>query len=199
MKKLIFTLFILIFTLGFTENVLDEVNTLETLPEDSAIKQEENAAPKTVPKTTPKTTTKTAPKTTTKQTSKQETIPEEPKGDKAVSTKVTLKLKISKNIPTIKSGDAAVSVYEYDPLMADYPADEVFYNDYSIKHAGKTDTVKTFSFNIKRSKGKKYYAVIEVIDNKTLEVYRAKSTKDDIGRILESDVAGQVFVVDDEE
>ena len=190
MKKLIFTLFILIFTLGFTESIPDEVNTLETLPEDSVIKQEENAAPKTTPRTAPKTTTKTT---------KQETIPEEPKGDKAISTKVTLKLKISRNIPAIKSGDAAVTVFEYDPLLADYPADEVFYNDYSIKHAGKADTVKTFSFNIKRTKGKKYYAVIEVIDNKTLEVYRAKSTKDDIGRILEPDVAGQVFVIDDEE
>ena len=194
MKKLIFTLFILIFTLGFTENVLDEVNTLETLPADSAIKQEENAAPKAAPRTAPKTTTKTTPKTT-----KKETMPEEPKGDKAVTTKVTLKLKISRNIPAIKNGDAAVTVFEYDPLLADYPADEVFYNDYSIKHAGKADTVKTFSFNIKRTKGKKYYAVIEVIDNKTLDVYRAKSTKDDIGRILESDVAGQIFVVDDEE
>ena len=193
MKKLIFTLFILIFTLGFTENVLDEVNTLETLPADSAIKQEENAAPKAAPRTTPKTT-KTTPKTTTK-----ETMPEEPKGDKAVTTKVTLKLKISRNIPAIKNGDAAVTVFEYDPLLADYPADEVFYNDYSIKHAGRADTLKTFSFNIKRTKGKKYYAVIEVIDNKTLDVYRAKSTKDDIGRILESDVAGQIFVVDDEE
>ena len=193
MKKLIFTLFILIFTLGFTENVLDEVNTLETLPEDSAIKQEETAAPKATPRTTPKTT-KTTPKTTTK-----ETMPEEPKGDKAVTTKVTLKLKISRNIPAIKNGDAAVTVFEYDPLLADYPADEVFYNDYSIKHAGRADTVKTFSFNIKRTKGKKDYAVIEVIDNKTLDVYRAKSTKDDIGRILESDVAGQIFVVDDEE
>ncbi len=193
MKKLIFTLFILIFTLGFTENVLDEVNTLETLPEDSAIKQEETAAPKATPRTTPKTT-KTTPKTTTK-----ETMPEEPKGDKAVTTKVTLKLKISRNIPAIKNGDAAVTVFEYDPLLADYPADEVFYNDYSIKHVGRADTVKTFSFNIKRTKGKKYYAVIEVIDNKTLDVYRAKSTKDDIGRILESDVAGQIFVVDDEE
>ena len=193
MKKLIFTLFILIFTLGFTENVLDEVNTLETLPEDSAIKQEETAAPKATPRTTPKTT-KTTPKTTTK-----ETMPEEPKGDKAVTTKVTLKLKISRNIPAIKNGDAAVTVFEYDPLLADYPADEVFYNDYSIKHAGRADTVKTFSFNIKRTKGKKYYAVIEVIDNKTLDVYRAKSTKDDIGRILEPDVAGQVFVIDDEE
>ena len=196
MKKLIFTLFILIFTLGFTENVLDEVNTLETLetlPEDSAIKQEETAAPKATPRTTPKTT-KTTPKTTT-----METMPEEPKGDKAVTTKVTLKLKISRNIPAIKNGDAAVTVFEYDPLLADYPADEVFYNDYSIKHAGRADTVKTFSFNIKRTKGKKYYAVIEVIDNKTLDVYRAKSTKDDIGRILESDVAGQIFVVDDEE
>ena len=190
MKKLIFTLFILIFTLGFTENVLDEVNTLETLPEDSAIKQEETAAPKA----TPRTTTKTTPKTT-----KKETMPEEPKGDKAVTTKVTLKLKISRNIPAIKNGDAAVTVFEYDPLLADYPADEVFYNDYSIKHAGRADTLKTFSFNIKRTKGKKYYAVIEVIDNKTLDVYRAKSTKDDIGRILESDVAGQIFVVDDEE
>ena len=190
MKKLIFTLFILIFTLGFTENVLDEVNTLETLPEDSAIKQEETAAPKATPRTTPKTT---------KTTTKKETMPEEPKGDKAVTTKVTLKLKISRNIPAIKNGDAAVTVFEYDPLLADYPADEVFYNDYSIKHAGKADTVKTFSFNIKRTKGKKYYAVIEVIDNKTLDVYRAKSTKDDIGRILESDVAGQIFVVDDEE
>ena len=194
MKKLIFTLFILIFTLGFTENVLDEVNTLETLPADSAIKQEENAAPKAAPRTAPKTTTKTTPKTT-----KKETMPEEPKGDKAVTTKVTLKLKISRNIPAIKNGDAAVTVFEYDPLLADYPADEVFYNDYSIKHAGKADTVKTFSFNIKRTKGKKYYAVIEVIDNKTLDVYRAKSTKDDIGKILESDVAGQIFVVDDEE
>ncbi len=194
MKKLIFTLFILTFTLGFTENVLDEVNTLETLPADSAIKQEENAAPKAAPRTAPKTTTKTTPKTT-----KKETMPEEPKGDKAVTTKVTLKLKISRNIPAIKNGDAAVTVFEYDPLLADYPADEVFYNDYSIKHAGKADTVKTFSFNIKRTKGKKYYAVIEVIDNKTLDVYRAKSTKDDIGRILESDVAGQIFVVDDEE
>ena len=193
MKKLIFTLFILIFTLGFTENVLDEVNTLETLPEDSAIKQEETAVPKATPRTTPKTT-KTTPKTTTK-----ETMPEEPKGDKAVTTKVTLKLKISRNIPAIKNGDAAVTVFEYDPLLADYPADEVFYNDYSIKHVGRADTVKTFSFNIKRTKGKKYYAVIEVIDNKTLDVYRAKSTKDDIGRILESDVAGQIFVVDDEE
>ena len=193
MKKLIFTLCILIFTLGFTENVLDEVNTLETLPEDSAIKQEETAVPKATPRTTPKTT-KTTPKTTTK-----ETMPEEPKGDKAVTTKVTLKLKISRNIPAIKNGDAAVTVFEYDPLLADYPADEVFYNDYSIKHAGRADTLKTFSFNIKRTKGKKYYAVIEVIDNKTLDVYRAKSTKDDIGRILESDVAGQIFVVDDEE
>ena len=193
MKKLIFTLFILIFTLGFTENVLDEVNTLETLPEDSAIKQEETAAPKATPRTTPKTT-KTTPKTTTK-----ETMSEEPKGDKAVTTKVILKLKISRNIPAIKNGDAAVTVFEYDPLLADYPADEVFYNDYSIKHAGRADTLKTFSFNIKRTKGKKYYAVIEVIDNKTLDVYRAKSTKDDIGRILESDVAGQIFVVDDEE
>ena len=190
MKKLIFTLFILIFTLGFTENIPDEVNTLETLPEDAAVKQEQNAAPKT---TTPRATPKT-----TKQTTK-ETTPEEPKGDKAVTTKVTLKLKISKNIPAIKSGDVAVTVYEYDPLLADYPADEVFYNDYSIKHPGRADTVKTFNFNIKRTKGKKYYAVIEVIDNKSLEVYRAKSTKDDIGKILEPDVAGQVFVVDDEE
>ncbi|MCP1225071.1 hypothetical protein [Sebaldella sp. S0638] len=195
MKKLIFTLFILIFTLGFTENIPDEVNTLETLPDDAAIKQE-NAAPKTTPRTTaPKTT----PKATTKQTAKEEAIPEEPKGDKAVSTKVTLKLKISKNIPAIKNGDVAVSIYEYDPLLADYPADEVFYNDYSIKHAGRADTVKTFNVTIKRTKGKKYYAVIEVIDNKTLEVYRAKSTKDDIGKILEPGVAGQVFVVDDEE
>ena len=193
MKKLIFTLFILIFTLGFTENVLDEVNTLETLPEDSAIKQEETAAPKATPRTTPKTT-KTTPKTTTK-----ETIQKKPKSDKTDTTKVTLKLKISRNIPAIKNGDAAVTVFEYDPLLADYPADEVFYNDYSIKHAGRADTLKTFSFNIKRTKGKKYYAVIEVIDNKTLDVYRAKSTKDDIGRILESDVAGQIFVVDDEE
>ena len=194
MKKLIFTLFILTFTLGFTENVLDEVNTLETLPADSAIKQEENAAPKAAPRTAPKTTTKTTPKTT-----KKETMPEEPKGDKAVTTKVTLKLKISRNIPAIKNGDAAVTVFEYDPLLADYPADEVFYNDYSIKHAGKADTVKTFSFNIKRTKGKKYYAVIEVIDNKTLDVYRAKSTKDDIGRILESDVAGHLFVFEVDE
>ena len=67
MKKLIFTLFILIFTLGFTENVLDEVNTLETLPEDSAIKQEETA----VPKATPRTTTKTTPKTTKKEKSRK--------------------------------------------------------------------------------------------------------------------------------
>ena len=59
MKKLIFTLFILIFTLGFTESIPDEVTTLETLPEDSVIRQEENAAPKTTPRTAPKTTTKT--------------------------------------------------------------------------------------------------------------------------------------------
>ncbi|MDR2878420.1 MAG: hypothetical protein LBV03_00685 [Fusobacteriales bacterium] len=176
MKKLIFTLFILIFIPGFTENVL----------EDSVIKPEETAAPKAAPRVTPKTT-------------KKETTPEEPKSDKAVTVKVTLKLKISRNIPAIKNGDAAVTVFEYDPLLADYPADEVFYNDYSIKHAGKADTVKTFSFNIKRTTGKKYYAVIEIIDNKNLDVYRAKSTKDDIGRILESDVAGQMFVVDDEE
>ena len=193
MKKVIFTLFILIFTLGFTENVVDEVNTLETLPADSEIKQEIKAAPKTA---APRTT-KTAPKTT-KSTAKEEVIPAEPKDDKPVTVKVTIKLKITKNIAAIKNGDVAISVYEYDPLLADYPADEVFYNDYSVKHAGRADTVKSFTFNIKRSKGKKYYAVVEVIDNKSLDVYRAKSTKDDIGRILESDVAGQVFVVDEE-
>jgi hypothetical protein len=194
MKKVIFTLFILTFMLGFTENVVDEVTTLETLPAESEIKKEV----KTVPRTTPRTTTRTAPKTT-KQTAKEDVIPAEPKDDKPVSTKVTIKLKINRNVAAIKNGDVAISIYEYDPLLADYPADEIYYRDYSVKHQGRADTVKTFTFNIKRSKGKKYYAVVEVIDNKTLDVYRAKSTKDDIGRILESDVAGQVFVVDGEE
>ena len=111
----------------------------------------------------------------------------------------TIKLKISKNIPTIKNGDVVLYVYEYDPLVADYPADEVYYNDYSIKHTGKTDTIKTYTFNIKKNKGMKYYAVIEVIDNKSLEVYKAKSTKDDKGKILDPETASQMFVVEEEE
>lgn len=181
MKKLIFMIFLLIFALGFTDNVLEEVTTLETEPA-KAVKT------KTVPKTSisPKTTKQTKPV-------------DERKEEKPVTVKATIKLKVSKNIPTIKNGDAVVYVYEYDPLLADYPADEVYYNDYSFKHTAKADTIKTYTFNIKKTKGMKYYAVVEVIDNKSLEVYRAKSTKDDIGKILDSETASQMFVVEEEE
>ncbi|MBP9477660.1 MAG: hypothetical protein KBF12_03485 [Sebaldella sp.] len=178
MKKLIFMTFLLIFALGFTDNVLEEVTTLETEP----------AKP---------VKTKTVPKTATP--AKAAKPVDETKEEKPVTVKATIKLKVSKNIPTIKNGDVVVYVYEYDPLLADYPAEEVYYNDYSFKHTAKADTIKTYTFNIKKNKGMKYYAVIEVIDNKSLEVYRAKSTKDDIGKILDSETASQMFVVEEVE
>ena len=182
MKKLIFMTFLLIFALGFTDNVLEEVTTLETEP----------AKP---------VNTKTAPKKTSTpvKTTKAAKPVDETKEEKPVTVKATIKLKVSKNIPTIKNGDVVVYVYEYDPLLADYPAEEVYYNDYSFKHTAKADTIKTYTFNIKKNKGMKYYAVIEVIDNKSLEVYRAKSTKDDIGKILDSETASQMFVVEEVE
>ena len=179
MKKTIFSMFLLVFTLGFTDEILEEVTTPEPV---------QTVKP-----------TATVPKSTTKPTTKTAKPADEPQEGKPVTTKATIKLKISKNIPTIKNGDVVLYVYEYDPLVADYPADEVYYNDYSIKHTGKTDTIKTYTFNIKKNKGMKYYAVIEVIDKKSLEVYKAKSTKDDKGKILDPETASQMFVVEEEE
>lgn len=169
MKKSIFTLFVLVFMLSYTEEAA------------------------TTQKSLPAKTTRQAKPVVPSKAVKEENM------NKPVTTKTTIRLKISKNIPAIKNGDVTVTVYEYDPFLADYPADEVYYKDYSVKHiGGKADTTKVFTFNVKKSKGKKYYAVVEVIDNRSLEVYRAKPTKDDLGKILEPDMASQVFLVEAE-